>query len=360
MSDFLTLHALHAFPASLLNRDDLNAAKTIPFGGTTRLRVSSQSWKRAMRIHMRGRAIEGGAYGLRTNRLPHLVASTLSDTHDRDRDAAAVKAATVISALGLKANEKTGNTAVQVYVSEHAPARIAASVDKHWDNIGAGTADVPEAVLADTIAAFDVDNTFDLALFGRMIAELPKGGRIDGAASVSHPFSVEAAQITPDFFTAVDDAAAGEAVSSNLGVTDLAAPVLYRHASVNLTQLATNLDNPDLVPVVTREFVDAFISSVPSAKQRSTAATTLPSFVVGVRSQRDTSLADAFAAAIDNADVLGTATDRLFTHLGRVLPFIADAHAVVLPITADPTTQAIELFDIADGLGSFNAALLPA
>ena len=45
----LELHILQSFPVACLNRDDLNSPKTAIFGGVQRARVSSQSWKRAIR-----------------------------------------------------------------------------------------------------------------------------------------------------------------------------------------------------------------------------------------------------------------------------------------------------------------------
>ena len=45
----IELHIIQSFPVTCLNRDDLNAPKTAFFGGVQRARVSSQSWKRAIR-----------------------------------------------------------------------------------------------------------------------------------------------------------------------------------------------------------------------------------------------------------------------------------------------------------------------
>ena len=45
----LELHILQTVPVSCLNRDDMNSPKTAIFGGVQRARVSSQSWKRAIR-----------------------------------------------------------------------------------------------------------------------------------------------------------------------------------------------------------------------------------------------------------------------------------------------------------------------
>jgi hypothetical protein len=49
MSEFIQFHILTSYPPANLNRDDLGRPKTAMFGGTQRLRVSSQSLKRAWR-----------------------------------------------------------------------------------------------------------------------------------------------------------------------------------------------------------------------------------------------------------------------------------------------------------------------
>ncbi len=61
MTTFIQLHLLTAYPAANLNRDDSGSPKTVILGGATRLRVSSQSLKRAWRtselLNRRWRAI---------------------------------------------------------------------------------------------------------------------------------------------------------------------------------------------------------------------------------------------------------------------------------------------------------------
>jgi CRISPR system Cascade subunit CasC len=46
---FIQLHTLTAYPAALLNRDDVGFAKRITFGGAIRTRISSQCLKRHWR-----------------------------------------------------------------------------------------------------------------------------------------------------------------------------------------------------------------------------------------------------------------------------------------------------------------------
>lgn len=46
---YVDIHVLQTVPSSNINRDDTGAPKTAVYGGTTRSRVSSQSWKKAIR-----------------------------------------------------------------------------------------------------------------------------------------------------------------------------------------------------------------------------------------------------------------------------------------------------------------------
>lgn len=65
-------HILQSFPVTCLNRDDVGAPKTAMVGGVTRARVSSQCWKRAVRLAMH--EVSGVELGVRTKLLSDLVA----------------------------------------------------------------------------------------------------------------------------------------------------------------------------------------------------------------------------------------------------------------------------------------------
>ena len=68
MTTFIQLHLLTAYPAANLNRDDTGAPKTVVLGGATRLRVSSQSLKRAWRTSALFEQALAGHIG-----IPHFV-----------------------------------------------------------------------------------------------------------------------------------------------------------------------------------------------------------------------------------------------------------------------------------------------
>ena len=50
---YIDVHVLQTIPPSCVNRDDTGAPKQCVFGGVRRARVSSQAWKRAVRLAFR-------------------------------------------------------------------------------------------------------------------------------------------------------------------------------------------------------------------------------------------------------------------------------------------------------------------
>ena len=69
MTQFIQLHFLTSYPPANLNRDDLGNPKTARLGGVERLRVSSQSLKRAWRTSETFQKEFSGSIGTRTRRL---------------------------------------------------------------------------------------------------------------------------------------------------------------------------------------------------------------------------------------------------------------------------------------------------
>jgi CRISPR system Cascade subunit CasC len=69
MSRFVQLHILTSYPPSNLNRDDTGRPKTAVIGDCTRLRVSSQSLKRAWRTSDIFETALKGHIGTRTKEM---------------------------------------------------------------------------------------------------------------------------------------------------------------------------------------------------------------------------------------------------------------------------------------------------
>ena len=70
--NFVNFHVLISHSPSCLNRDDMNMQKTAVFGGVKRVRVSSQSLKRAMRTGTYYKSTFGPA-SVRTRELEALI-----------------------------------------------------------------------------------------------------------------------------------------------------------------------------------------------------------------------------------------------------------------------------------------------
>ena len=69
MSTFIQLHQLTSYPPSNLNRDELGRPKTAIMGGKNRLRISSQSLKRAWRTSPIFEEALSGHIGTRTKSM---------------------------------------------------------------------------------------------------------------------------------------------------------------------------------------------------------------------------------------------------------------------------------------------------
>ena len=87
MSNFLQLHILTPYHPSNLNRDDLGRPKTALVGGRQRLRVSSQSLKRAWRTSSVFQDAFTGQLGTRTKEMGRKIALMLMDKGVAQKDA---------------------------------------------------------------------------------------------------------------------------------------------------------------------------------------------------------------------------------------------------------------------------------
>lgn len=142
----------------------------------------------------------------------------------------------------------------------------------------------------------DEAHSVDISLFGRMVAE-EASFNVDAAVQVAHALGVSAAEPEFDYFTAVDDAleATEETGAGMIGTVQMASSTLYRYATVNLEQLASNLASQEAARSAAVAFIRSFVTSMPTGKQNTFAARTLPdAVVVSLRDDRPVSLVNAF------------------------------------------------------------------
>jgi len=319
---FVELHLIQNFAPSNLNRDDTGAPKDCEFGGYRRARISSQCLKRAIRTSFaQERLLPSEHLGERTKRVVDEITQRLVVAGKPEQDARVVVEA-LLRGIGLSV-ESDGKTEYLLFLGRDELTKIAALCQEQWDVLSKvttnapdtggdeqqargrstareakrrGKAEVPREVQAATLSALDGGKAADLALFGRMIADLPRLN-VDAACQVAHALSTNRASMEFDFYTAVDDLRPEDTSGADmLGTVEFNSACFYRYANVDLSQLTTNLGgDAELARRTLEAFLRAAISAVPTGKQNSMAAQNPPSFVFAVARERGLwSLANAF------------------------------------------------------------------
>lgn len=312
---FIDIHVLQSVPLANLNRDDTNSVKTVQYGNTLRARVSSQSWKRALRGSFEEHI---GEAALRTRRIGERVTRLLAEHRDWPQELAERAGAHVAAASSIKfelardGKETVDNkvlTNAMVYVPEPAVAELADLAQEHRTALeGAKEIKKPadKSVLPkERVEAILRSRNGVINLFGRMLAEVDDAG-VDGAVQVAHALTTHETDVELDYFSAVDDVTAhwkDSSGSGHMGHTEFSAGTFYRYATLDLRDLAHNTGGSNVtLRELSHAFLRAFILSLPQAKKNSTAAHTIPDLVhLAVRSDRPLSYAAAFERPVISA-----------------------------------------------------------
>lgn len=224
--------------------------------------------------------------------------------------------------------EQAGHTSVLLFLPEAGITELIALCEEHRAALEQGRGKSKPGQLLPTAQVEEIlkRRTASISLLGRMLAELP-GANVDGAAGVAHAFTTHASEPQRDYFTAVDDwLGQDDTGSGHLDTSEFSAGVFYRYATVNITDLLTNLDGDrKAARTVLASFTEQFLMSLPQAKKNSTAPHTIPDLAyLAVRTHRPLSLAGAFEAPV-KADTSGgySAPSRAklaeyATHLNRL------------------------------------------
>ncbi|MDV6376275.1 type I-E CRISPR-associated protein Cas7/Cse4/CasC [Deinococcus arenicola] len=313
MKAILELHYLQNFAPSNLNRDDTGSPKDAYFGGTRRARVSSQSFKRAMRMDFRERGtVTRDELGERTKRAHEEIARLLHSEHRRDLGAATTAAAAALGGLGLPVKE--GKSEYLLFLGRDELNKVADLINTHWEALNEGNADtggkkakskktaLPGDLAKELNKALDGPRAVDVALFGRMLADLPDKNA-DAAAQVAHAISTHAMRGREfDFYTAVDDLKPTDTAGADmLGTVEFGSATYYRYACVDLQKLLDNLGGDvDLAARGLRAFLEASIFAAPTGKQNTFAAHNAPGLMLQVvrEDASPRNLANAFEKAV--------------------------------------------------------------
>lgn len=303
------IHVIHTVPPANMNRDDTGSPKSARFGGTRRARVSSQSWKRAARLHLQKETVDNDP-AVRTRLLIGSLTERLKAHGIPDEDAHQLATAG-LAGLGFS----TGKGDISEYLIFLGTAQIQQVADVLAQN--------QQAILAakkPQDAAKDLDLTqivenghpLEVALFGRMLADLP-GLNVDAAVQVAHALSTHTVDLEFDYFTAVDDLNPKEETGAGMiGTVEFNSATLYRFASVDVDRLTDNLHDLQRSAAGATAFVEAFLTSIPSGHQNSFAHTTRPEFcLIVLREDQSVNLVGAFEQPIQSDGVAAESIRRL-------------------------------------------------
>jgi CRISPR system Cascade subunit CasC len=303
MADFLQLHLLTAYPPANLNRDDTGRPKTAIFGGVQRLRISSQSLKRAWRTSSVFAEKLTGHIGQRTQRLGDELLDYL--VKNGMAEAKAVEAARAIADVfgKLKKDDDAAPTRIE-QLAFIGPEERAAAFE--WaDRAVKGEKVTPKA---DEMLR-QADSAVDIAMFGRMLADDPKFNR-EAAVQVAHAITTHRVEVEDDYYTAVDDlkvrGEGDDAGAGFVGQQEFGAGVFYLYCCIDRELLRANLggDAP-LARTAIEALAEAAAIVGPKGKQASFASHARAGYILAEKgSQQPRSLAAAFLKPVRGDDLM--------------------------------------------------------
>lgn len=344
MSTFVQFHLLTPYPPSNPNRDDQGRPKQAMVGGAPRLRLSSQSVKRAVRETAYFMQDLAGHRGTRTKRIAEEIERQLMSqgTGAKAVRRAATEVAKVFSKLEAEKNGAAPHTTTLAFVSPE-EWRLAHELAAQ---LVAGEKPDEKALKKQVLRK--ADGAVDIAMFGRMLADDPDYNR-EAAVQVSHAFTTHRALVEDDWFSAVDDLKTREedAGAGHLGELGFGSGVYYLYACVNVDLLVENLNgDKDLAKRGLEALARALATATPRGKQNSFAHHPLAHYIraeCGPRQPRD--LSGAFFAPVDLR-----ANDLMRASVSAL-----EETAEKLDRAYGPAADATQILDVAEGRGTLDA-----
>lgn len=342
IKNYINFHVLISHSPSCLNRDDQNMQKRAFFGGVERIRISSQSLKRAMRkppenaFNYWESAL--GEPSVRTRNL--IKVADLFSEKLRNEFSKEVISRTVQLFAKTTAEESNNEdiddqekvpsdtepqkkiaVAPWVLAEIKEICRIVASVELSneetekakgkWSKKKSKNKESEKEFLEKTLIQkikktlekntegleTAIANAVDIALWGRM-ATSGLMTPIDGSLALAHAITTHEAQADIDWFTAVDDLVqeSGEIGAGHLDTQEFSSGVFYRYASLNIGQLQKNLGGAsrERALEIAKHVFHMFCMVIPSAKQQSFAAHNPADFALVSFADQPISMANAF------------------------------------------------------------------
>ena len=336
MAKFIQIHFLSTYSASLLNRDDAGLAKRIPFGGSTRTRISSQCQKRHWRTFDGKGSLQevlpnNPSFRSRLTFQKHLVDPLLEDGHpskivdiiaktivgeiakidDSNQKSLATKQLTVLGKVEMDHLQSIASRIIQT-ISENEITKEADIKKETKDFLKSQKSNLTSLVGQAGLSG---------AMFGRMVTS-DILARVDAAVHVAHAFTVHSQDAETDYFTAVDDLLGdNETGSGHINQTDLNSGLFYGYAVIDVDLLKENLsgdsETDKLAAQLSTNLLQIICTISPGAKKGSTAPYSLAEFVLlEAGNTQPRSLAGAFLKPVSKRnDLLGNTYQAIGNYL---------------------------------------------
>lgn len=286
---FIDIHVIQSLPPSCVNRDDTGSPKSAIYGGVRRARVSSQAWKHAIR-EMFNNYFNESELSERTKKIVEKVADQICNLHNISKEEAMKLAEKIIIQAGV--STKDSEAKALFFMSS-----------KQAENLAIMALMNPLPAKKEVQGALNAGNGVDISLFGRMVADDP-ALNTDASAQVAHAISTHKVENEYDYYTAMDDRSPeDQAGAGMIGTIEFNSSTLYRYATVAAHDLKKNLGDATAAAKAVKEFIRAFVCSMPTGKQNTFANSTPPyAVMVAIRRDQPINLVGAFETPVKSRE----------------------------------------------------------
>jgi len=354
MTEFIQLHMLVSYPPSNLNRDDLGRPKTAMMGSSQRLRISSQSLKRAWRTsEIFDKHLDFSEKSVRSRKIGVLIFKSLttgtelidllneneskSKNKTIDEETARLVTSNLLHLYGNqekpKPEERENNplkeyeTAQLCVLSKDEVYKLNECLIKVVENDERLVALLKREYKKEKeINKFkkelqkefellsNAKTAVDIAMYGRMLTTY-SFYNVEAAVQVSHAITVNEVAVEDDYFTAVDDLNNGEEDmgAAHIGENEFASGLFYTYVCINRNLLKENLGkDEELTKRALKALVESATKVAPTGKQNSFASRAYATYLMVEKgTQQPRSLSVAFLEAVKDKNLLKKAIEAL-------------------------------------------------
>lgn len=393
---FIQIHTLTSYPGALLNRDDAGFAKRLPFGGTTRTRVSSQCLKYHWRNFHGDQSIysDDSQKSIRSRETferrvaqplieaghpaPLVRATTFAikellltgkagakgtldklladSTDEAEAKALLTQQITVLGVPEVRYLRELVSNTIDAIQNDAPGFWGSDETDEASRKTAAGViSSIADRDLKKNLKALATGSGLDAAMFGRMVTS-DVLARCDAAIHVAHAFTTHAEESESDYFSAVDELkrdepeASGELGAGHINSQELTSGLFYGYVVVDVPLLVSNIgggddgeadpDSKSAAGNLVRRLIHLIATVSPGAKLGSTAPHAYAQFVlVESGSSQPRTLANAFQKAVTTRGkgVLQNSYEAVSQHLTQLDAMYGQTtHRRLAAIAADP------------------------